>query len=86
MVLIEFTDNGAGMTDEVMKKVFNYGFTTKPTGKGSGMGLYMCRYIVELHGGEIKVRSKSGEGTTFVITLPIYYEATSSIETARSTG
>ncbi|MBI4358298.1 MAG: GAF domain-containing sensor histidine kinase [Candidatus Omnitrophica bacterium] len=77
MVLIEFADNGSGMSDEVMKKVFNYGFTTKPAGKGSGMGLYMCRYIIELHGGEVKVRSKLGGGTTFVITLPIYYEPTS---------
>jgi len=77
MVLLEFSDNGSGMTDEVMKKAFSYGFTTKPTGKGSGMGLYMCRYIIELHGGEIKARSKAGEGTTFVITLPIYYEPTS---------
>ncbi len=74
MVILEFTDNGCGMSDEVMKKIFSYGFTTKPAGKGSGMGLYMCHYIVELHGGEIKVRSKVGEGTTFVITLPTYEE------------
>jgi signal transduction histidine kinase len=79
-VLIEFSDNGAGMSDEVMKKAFTYGFTTKPAGKGSGMGLYMCRYIVELHGGTIKVRSKLGEGTTFVLTLPIYQETSSSME------
>ena len=79
MVMVEFSDNGSGMTDEVMKKVFSYGFTTKPAGKGSGMGLYMCRYIIELHGGEVKVRSKLGEGTTFAITLPIYYEPTSAV-------
>ena len=75
-VLVEFIDNGCGMSDEVMKKIFQYGFTTKPVGKGSGMGLYMCRYIIELHGGEIKVRSKIGGGTTFMITLPIYEEET----------
>ncbi len=74
MVLIEFSDNGCGMSEDVMNKIFNYGFTTKPVGKGSGMGLYMCRYIIELHGGEIKVVSKSGEGTTFVILLPVYEE------------
>ncbi|GEM_PF-6833814 len=39
---------------------------------------FMCRYIIELHGGEIKVRSKAGEGTTFVITLPIARDLTSS--------
>ena len=71
MVVIHFSDNGSGMSDEVMKKAFTYGFTTKPTGKGSGMGLYMCRYIIELHGGEIKARSAVGEGTTFLLTLPV---------------
>lgn len=74
MVSIEFSDNGAGMTEDVMNKIFNYGFTTKPVGKGSGMGLYMCRYIIELHGGDIKVISKMGEGTTFFISLPVYEE------------
>ena len=72
MVAIHFRDNGSGMTEEVAKKVFNYGFTTKPPGKGSGLGLYMCKYIIELHGGIITVDSKLGEGTTFTLTLPIY--------------
>jgi signal transduction histidine kinase len=74
MVAIHFKDNGSGMTEEVAKKVFNYGFTTKPPGKGSGLGLYMCKYIIELHGGTITVNSKLGEGTTFTLTLPIYSE------------
>lgn len=74
-ILIHFTDNGSGMTEEIMKKIFNYGFTTKPPGRGSGMGLYMCKYIIELHGGDIRVRSKLGEGTTFTIVLPSYEEA-----------
>jgi signal transduction histidine kinase len=78
MVTIDFSDNGTGMPDDVLKKVFSYGFTTKPAGKGSGMGLYMCRYIIELHGGEIKVRSRIGEGTTFVITLPAFMETSAS--------
>jgi signal transduction histidine kinase len=73
-VTVEFGDNGCGMDEETMQKMFNYGFTTKGEGKGSGIGVYMCRYIVELHGGEIKVRSKKGEGTTFTLTLPIYEE------------
>ena len=62
------------MTEDVMKKVFNYGYTTKAPGKGSGLGLYMCKYIIELHGGTITVTSKVGEGTTFTLTLPIYGE------------
>ncbi len=83
MVVVQFSDNGHGMGDDVMKKIFSYGFTTKPAGKGSGMGLYMCRYIIELHGGDIKVRSKLGEGTSFVITLPIAH-VQSSIDTDTS--
>jgi len=74
MVAIHFTDNGSGMSEDTMKKVFNYGYTTKPPGKGSGLGLYMCKYIVELHGGTIRVKSKMGEGTTFTVTLPVYQE------------
>lgn len=74
-VAVNFTDNGCGMTEEIMKKIFNYGFTTKPPGRGSGMGLYMCKYIVELHGGEMRVKSKVGEGTTFTIFLPAYEES-----------
>ena len=74
MVAIHFRDNGSGMTEEIMKNVFNYGFTTKAPGKGSGLGLYMCKYIIELHGGTITVASKVGEGTTFTLTLPIFSE------------
>ncbi len=77
MVAIHFKDNGSGMSEEVMKRIFNYGFTTKPPGKGSGLGLYMCKYIIELHGGDITVQSKVGEGTTFTLTLPIYEEVPS---------
>lgn len=70
MIQIFFKDNGKGMTDEIRKKIFNYGYTTKAPGKGSGLGLYMCKYIIELHGGDISVESKVGEGATFIIKLP----------------
>lgn len=73
-ITVEFSDNGCGIEDETVKKLFNYGFTTKGEGKGSGIGLYMCRYIIELHGGEITVQSQKGEGTTFTLTLPIFEE------------
>jgi signal transduction histidine kinase len=73
-VAVHFQDNGSGMSDEVLKKAFTYGFTTKPPGRGSGMGLYMCKYIIELHGGEMHVQSKLGEGTTFTLTLPVSEE------------
>ncbi len=78
-VAVHFTDNGCGMTEEIMKKIFNYGFTTKPPGKGSGMGLYMCKYIIELHGGDLRVKSKVGEGTTFTIVLPAYEEGATDV-------
>ena len=78
MVLIKFTDNGKGMTEDIAKKIFNYGFTTKAPGKGSGLGLYMCKYIIELHGGDISVESEVGVGTSFIIRLPSADEATNS--------
>lgn len=77
MIAIYFSDNGKGMTEEIQKKIFNYGFTTKPPGRGSGLGLYMCKYIIELHGGDVSVQSKVGEGTTFIIRLPIASETSS---------
>ena len=88
MVAIHFRDNGSGMPEEVMQRVFNYGFTTKPPGRGSGLGLYMCKYIIELHGGDIAVQSKVGEGTTFTLTLPIYEEpaTTKTVPPKHTTG
>lgn len=62
------------MNEEVQKKIFTYGFTTKGPGRGSGMGLYICKYIIELHGGDIRVKSELGVGTTFFLTLPAYEE------------
>ena len=76
MVLMDFSDNGGGMSEEVQKKIFTYGFTTKGLGRGSGMGLYICRYIIELHGGDMRVKSRLGAGTTFTLTLPVYEEPT----------
>lgn len=86
MVHIDFADNGGGMTEEIQKKIFTYGFTTKGPGKGSGMGLYICRYIIELHGGEIKVKSQLGVGTTFTLTLPAYEESSQAITLPKEGG
>ncbi len=77
VVLLHFADNGSGMSEEVQRKIFNYGYTTKPPGKGSGLGLYMCKYIIELHGGSIAVKSSPGTGTTFIMTLPAHAETSS---------
>ncbi len=77
LVMVYFADNGSGMTEEIQRKIFNYGYTTKPPGKGSGLGLYMCKYIIELHGGNISVKSTPGAGTTFIISLPVHVEGAS---------
>ncbi len=66
---IVFADTGTGITKEVMKKLWTPFFTTKA--KGMGLGLSICKRIVEVHRGSIFVKTKVGEGTTFTITLPI---------------
>jgi len=71
-VKIAIADNGKGMNEEVKQKIFDYLFTTKGVGKGTGLGLAIARQIVtEKHGGAIEVDSRLGEGTEFVIHLPI---------------
>jgi len=67
---ISVMDNGNGIPEEIRNKIFQPFFTTKPTGEGTGLGLSLSYDIVKAHGGEIKAESLSGEGTTFVITLP----------------
>ncbi len=68
---ISFTDDGPGILEEHQEKMFDPFFTTKDVGKGTGLGLNISRRIVESHGGRIRVESKLGEGTTFVVQLPI---------------
>ncbi|MCC5609961.1 AAA family ATPase [Nostoc sp. CHAB 5834] len=71
-VKIAIADNGKGMNESVKQKIFDYLFTTKGVGKGTGLGLAIARQIVvEKHGGAIEVDSRPGEGTEFVIYLPM---------------
>ncbi len=70
-VEIKITDNGNGIPQKVLDKIFQPFFTTKPTGQGTGLGLSLSYDIVKTHGGEIKVESKKGEGSTFIVQLPI---------------
>ena len=70
-VEVRVTDNGIGISPENMKKIFTPFFTTKPVGKGTGLGLSVCYGIVEGMGGNLDVTSRKGEGTTFVLTLPV---------------
>jgi two-component system, NtrC family, sensor kinase len=68
--LIIVADNGNGIPQKVLDKVFQPFFTTKPTGQGTGLGLSLSYDIVKAHGGEIKVETKEGEGSKFIIQLP----------------
>ena len=64
------TDNGNGIPQNIIDKIFQPFFTTKPTGEGTGLGLSLSYDIIKAHGGEIKVETKEEEGTKFIITLP----------------
>jgi len=64
-------DNGKGMTSAETLHVFEPFYTTKGPGQGTGLGLATCHRIIEQHGGEISIASKMGEGTTFIVSLPI---------------
>ena len=70
-VEISVQDNGNGIPQAIADKIFQPFFTTKPTGEGTGLGLSLSYDIVKAHGGEIKVETKEGVGTTFIIQLPI---------------
>ena len=71
-VVISFTDNGEGMSDEVKKRLFENFFTTKPIGQGTGLGMNITLDIIEnKHGGKITFDSTEGEGTTFTFTIPV---------------
>ncbi len=69
MVVISFTDNGPGISEEERKKIFDPFFTTKEPGKGMGLGLFISEGIVETYRGKINVMSEEGEGTTFEVVL-----------------
>src|SRR6185295_15904412 len=64
---INVKDNGNGIPKKIVEKIFQPFFTTKPTGQGTGLGLSLAYDIVKAHGGEIKVGSKEGEGSEFII-------------------
>lgn len=71
MVSIDIADNGPGIPKEALGKIFDPFFTTKEVGKGTGLGLSISYSIIEKLGGQIKVASEVGKGTTFTITLPV---------------
>ena len=64
-------DNGQGIPQEIVDKIFQPFFTTKPTGSGTGLGLSLSYDLVKAHGGEMQVESIVGDGSKFIIKLPI---------------
>jgi two-component system NtrC family sensor kinase len=70
-VQLVVADSGPGIPAEIQAKVFEAFFTTKPPGEGTGLGLSLCREIIDAHGGTITIDSAPGRGTQFVITLPV---------------
>jgi signal transduction histidine kinase len=70
-VLISISDNGTGIPEAVKEKIFQPFFTTKPAGEGTGLGLSMSYDIIKAHGGEMIVNSVEGQGSEFIIRLPV---------------
>jgi signal transduction histidine kinase len=68
-VKIKVRDNGNGIPQKILDKIFQPFFTTKPTGQGTGLGLSLAYDIVKAHGGEIKVETRENEGTEFIMVL-----------------
>jgi two-component system, NtrC family, sensor kinase len=74
-VRLSVADNGRGMSEEVLGRAFDEFFTTKPAGKGSGLGLSLCKTLVETCGGTIRIESEQDKGTIVTIELPLASEA-----------
>lgn len=71
-IIISFSDNGVGMTDEVKQRLYENFFTTKPVGQGTGLGMAITRDIIEnKHGGKMTFDSTEGVGSNFTFTIPI---------------
>ncbi|MEO7049513.1 MAG: ATP-binding protein, partial [Ferruginibacter sp.] len=69
-VEIRVTDNGNGIPQNILEKIFQPFFTTKPTGQGTGLGLSLSYDIVKAHGGALRLETSVGIGTEFIIELP----------------
>lgn len=83
-VRIIFQDNGPGIPEENLSRIFDPFFTTKDVGEGTGLGLSLCYGTVREHGGTITPASRTGEGATFIIELPITTAQSDTAETART--
>ena len=85
-VEVRIRDNGSGIPPEVVDKIFNPFFTTKPTDKGTGLGLAMSMDIVRKHGGAIRVETEPGQFTEMIVELPFQFPTTPEEETEPATA
>jgi signal transduction histidine kinase len=69
--VIRVSDTGPGIPEALREKIFEIFFTTKPAGKGTGLGLTITKNIIKLHGGDVKIECPPEGGTTFIIELPM---------------
>lgn len=81
-VIVEVSDNGPGIPANIIDKIFDFRFTTKSVGKGTGFGLHLAQEFITKMNGKVTVRSTEGKGATFVLELPIHHmeNATESVE------
>ena len=70
-IRVDITDDGAGIPEDDLERIFDPGFTTRGVGVGTGLGLSICYRIVQDHGGDISVQSEVGQGTTFTVRLSL---------------
>jgi two-component system NtrC family sensor kinase len=73
-IMVTISDNGTGIPADMQSRIFEPFFTTKPAGEGTGLGLHICRQIIEKCGGTIYVQSEHNQGTRFIIYLPVFHE------------
>jgi signal transduction histidine kinase len=83
-IMVEITDNGAGIAPELLPKIFDLFVTTKSPGKGTGLGLAICQEIIKAHGGTINVSSRVGQETIVQIFLPTEANAGESVMEERA--
>jgi signal transduction histidine kinase len=72
LVQVEVEDTGPGIPKDVIGKIFDPFYSTKPAGEGTGLGLAICLRILESYSGRLLVQSQEGEGATFTILLPVF--------------
>jgi len=79
-IVIQIADNGIGIAEANLARIFDPFYTTKPVGQGTGLGLSICYGIIKKLGGDIQVQSAKGQGTTFSVFLPVSKDKTVALD------